>query len=162
MIPTMNLSDFLQHLQAHPDKELLFVLPDGGSIPAHFHITEIGHVVKNFIDCGGVRRSNEACLLQAWVANDEEHRLTAGKLASIFEKAGELLPHQDLPVEIEYEDFSISQFSVSRVEIEPARLLFLLGLKHTDCLAKGVCLPGECAPVPTARLTGCVPGNGCC
>jgi len=158
----MNITEFISHLNAHPDKPLLFVLPDGGFIPAHFHITEVGHVKKNFIDCGGTRRSTESCLLQTWTAEDTEHRLPAGKLAMIFDKAGDVLPNHDLPVEVEYEDFSVSQFPVSGTEVMDGALAFHLGLKHTDCLAKELCLPGVCSPAPKVNLLGCSPSTGCC
>jgi hypothetical protein len=148
----MNVTEFKNQLLAHTDKPLTFVLPDGGSIPAHFHITEVGHVQRNFVDCGGTRRRTESCLLQTWVANDEDHRLTAGKLAGIFGRAGDVLPHEDLPVEIEYEDYVISQFPVTGAQVADGTLLFTLGLKHTDCLAKELCLPSGC----------CSPDSGCC
>lgn len=158
----MNITEFLTHLESHPDKPLLFALPDGGFIPAHFHITEVGHVRKTFIDCGGTRRSSESCLLQTWTAEDTDHRLVASKLSMIFGKAGDVLPHPDLPVEVEFEDFSVSQFPVTGAQVEGDSLLFRLGLKHTDCLAKELCLPGVCGPAPKVNLLGCVPGAGCC
>jgi hypothetical protein len=88
----MNITEFLSQLRVHADKPLIFVLPDGGLIPAHFHITEVGHVTKRFIDCGGTRRTLETCLLQTWVHDDVDHRLVAGKLATIFDRAGDVLP----------------------------------------------------------------------
>ena len=30
-----------------------FKLPNGDLVPNHFHVTEVGRVTKNFIDCGG-------------------------------------------------------------------------------------------------------------
>ena len=30
-----------------------FQLPDGKFVPEYFHVTEVGLVTKNFIDCGG-------------------------------------------------------------------------------------------------------------
>ncbi|MEQ1752217.1 MAG: DUF6428 family protein [Prosthecobacter sp.] len=152
----MNITDFLTALRAHPDKPIQFLLPDGGLIAAHFHVTEVGHVMKRFIDCGGTRRTLETCLLQTWVHDDVEHRLIAGKLAMIFDKAGDVLPHHDLPVEIEYEDGVVAQFPVEGRVVIGDTLVFRLGLKHTDCLARGLCLPGECSP------TACTPGSKCC
>ncbi len=29
-----------------------FKLPDGSTLPPHFHVTELGLVTKHFIDCG--------------------------------------------------------------------------------------------------------------
>jgi len=162
----MNISEFLTFLNSHAEKPLLFVLPDGGMIPAHYHVTEVGHVAKNFIDCGGMRRELETCLLQTWVHDDVEHRLLCGKLAAIFDRAGDVLPHHNLPVEIEYEDGVVAQFPVVSAKIIDGALAFHLGLKHTDCLARGICLPGECAPAPkveaAAAASCCTPGSKCC
>ena len=162
----MIISEFLSLLSAHADKSLLLVLPDGGFIPAHYHITEVGHVMKNFIDCGGTRRTLETCLLQTWVHDDVDHRLLAGKLAAIFGRADDVLPHHNLPVEIEYEDGVVAQFPVESAELIDGALVFRLGLKHTDCLARGICLPGECAPNPVAAAavvaSCCTPGSKCC
>lgn len=163
----MNITEFITHLRAHSDKPLLFILPDGGFIPAHYHVTEVGHVMKNFIDCGGTRRSLETCLLQTWVHDDVEHRLFSGKLATIFDMAGDVLPHHDLPVEIEYEDGVVAQFPVESADVIDGALAFHLGLKHTDCLARGICVPGECTPMPAGveaavSVSCCTPGSKCC
>jgi Family of unknown function (DUF6428) len=162
----MNVTDFLSQLALHADKPLRFILPDGGRIPDHFHITEVGHVARNFVDCGGTRRAVESCLLQTWVADDEDHRLVAGKLARIFDHAQDVLPHRNLPVEIEYEDGFISQFPVMSAAIEDGVLNFHLGLKHTDCLARDRCLPGACGPASVeAEDESCCASSGaksCC
>jgi hypothetical protein len=162
----MNITAFLSELRAHPDKPVALLLPDGGFVPAHFHITEVGHVTKRFIDCGGTRRTLETCLLQTWVHEDVEHRLLAGKLAAIFDKAGDVLPHHDLPIEIEYEDYVVAQFPVESAEVINDALTFRLGVKHTDCLARGICLPGACAPrapkVAEQESSCCTPGSKCC
>ncbi len=57
----MNITDLLTALRTHADKPIRFLLPDGGLIPAHFHITEVGHVLKRFIDCGATRRQSGRC-----------------------------------------------------------------------------------------------------
>src|ERR1700690_153393 len=105
----MNLAELKAILREHQEKQLIFLLPDGDSIPPDFHVTEVGHVVKNFVDCGGTVRSAAACVLQAWTAaGDHGHRLSAGKLASILELARAVVPSDDLDVEIEYESCGIS------------------------------------------------------
>ena len=76
----MKLSAFKQHLLNHPQQPVGFVFDDGDFIPGHFHVTEVGHVAKNFIDCGGTVRSISSVQLQVWLGSDEHHRLTAGKL----------------------------------------------------------------------------------
>ena len=54
---------------------LKFQLPDGHFVPPHFHITEVGNINRNYIDCGGVLRQEKKINLQLWVASDIEHRL---------------------------------------------------------------------------------------
>lgn len=155
----MKLSAFTRHLRQHPGHQLTFVLPDGDRIPAHFHITEAGRIDKSFIDCGATIRTIALCSLQAWVAQDTEHRLTPGKLAGVLDLAAPLFRGDDLDVELEYEDCSISQYPVLEARAEGAELIFQLGSKHTDCLAKELCLPQN-APATSAGC--CSPGGGCC
>jgi hypothetical protein len=134
------LADFKALLSVHPDKNVVFLLPDGTNIPPSFHITEVGLVRKDFVDCGGTLRSTSSCVLQAWVSEcDPDHRLTAGKLASILKLADKLIPNTDLPVEVEYEAPLMSQFSVGEGAASGGNLVFRLEGKHTDCLAKGSC-----------------------
>ena len=136
----MKLSEFKAALSAHPESNLVFAFDDGDTIPAHFHITEVGHVVKNFIDCGGTRRTVESCTLQAWVSEtDKEHRLPPAKLGQILELARPLLPKEELAVEVEYEQCVISQYLVTGCEHKDGALRFILADKHTDCLAKEAC-----------------------
>ena len=142
----MNLTEFTKLVSAHPDKHMRFVLPNAKSIPPSYHITEVGHVKKDFIDCGGTTRSVSACMLQAWIAvNDEDHRLNAGKLATILAMAGKVLPDGEVPVELEYEAPIISQFTIESSELADDAIVFHLANKHTDCLAKESCgLEGGC------------------
>ena len=172
----MNIRELVAALRLHPEAPLALQLPDGSWVPAHFHITEVGHVTKRFVDCGGTRRIQETCLLQTWVHDDFEHRLLAGKLADIFAKAGDLLPHEELPVEVEHEGQFVAQFPLESAAMHEGSLRFQLGLKHTDCLARGICLPNTCQPKPQSpptplwqvRLasapsqTTCSPSSGCC
>ncbi len=168
----MNITEFTKLVSSHPDKLMTFVLPNGKKIPASYHITEVGHVKKDFIDCGGTTRSASACVLQAWVAvNDEDHRLNAGKLATILKLATKILPGDDLPMELEYEAPVISQFSISKSEVEGDAIVFRLENKHTDCLAKESCgLEGDpcgsedsdcCDSSEPAETTGATK-SGCC
>ena len=55
-----------------------FQLPNGTFVPEHFHVTEVGLVTKNFIDCGGTVRNETVVNFQLWDANDFEHRLKLG------------------------------------------------------------------------------------
>lgn len=163
----MNLTELKSGLQAHPDLNVLIALPDGGRIPAHYHVTEIGQVTKRFIDCGGTIRTSETCVLQTYFGSprDDGHRLTAGKLSHILDLAQLILSSGELPVEVEYEDGVISQFPLAGFTAGAGGLVLQLGLKHTDCLAKDRCgLGGEAdAAEETGRCcVGAAAGGGCC
>ena len=147
----MNTAEFTALLSTLGDKPVRFVLPDGGRIPGHAHITEVGRVDREFLDCGGERRKTSFCCLQAWVADDTDHRLTARKLAAIIDRALDPLGLASLPVELEYETCNVVQLVVASAKREEDRLVLQLGSKHTDCLAKELCLP-------SARGTA----QGCC
>jgi hypothetical protein len=158
----MNIRTFKASLLAQPEKNLRFVLPDGDLIPVAFHVTEVGHVVKNFIDCGGTVRRVESCLLQAWVSDeDPDHRLAAGKLAHILELSRPLLPSEDLDVEVEYECCAVSQYKIDAVSASADALTFTLVNKETACLARE-----SCGLEPAAGSgCGCGPGTAsgkCC
>lgn len=150
----MTVDELVGVLAANPS-HLHLMLPDGDFVPAHFHVTEVGRVQKDFIDCGGTVRSTTACVLQVWVAEDTDHRLDTGKLAKIIGMAAPLLKSGDLPVEVEYENGIVSQYPVAAAEVTPAGVLLHLGTKHTACLATDVCGIG------TANAS-CSPTGGCC
>jgi uncharacterized protein DUF6428 len=136
----MNLASLKKNLLLNRSKNVRLVLPDGEPIPADFHVTEVGHVVKNFIDCGGVIRRQETCLLQAWVAaNDPDHRLSAERLANILELSTKVVPSDDLEVEVEYEPCAVAQYKLESAEISGNELRLQLVHKHTDCLAREAC-----------------------
>ena len=35
---------------------IAFQLPNGDLVPGHFHVTEVGKITKNFIDCGKTQK----------------------------------------------------------------------------------------------------------
>lgn len=135
----MNLQDFAKALNENPDKQISFVFPNGLELPRHFHITEIGKVVKDFVDCGGTRRSTEACMLQTLVAKDTDHRLSTTKLAGIVEKASLLGLTDTTPVEAEVQGETIGIFAVDQATVNQDRILFSLAPKSTACLAPDAC-----------------------
>src|SRR4051794_673211 len=132
---TMTLQQFSILLSANPNVAVHVLLPDRSSVPAHFHLTEVGRVQKDFVDCGGTVRSSTSCVLQVWVASDVAHRLDSGKLAKIIQKGIELFKTTEIPLEVEYDNGVISQYPVEDVEVSPSSVILHLGTKHTACLA---------------------------
>lgn len=136
----MKVSELAEFLE-RDDLPMHIMLPSGRFVEKHFHITEVGCVQKDFIDCGGTRREHVACVLQIWTANDVEHRLTTGKLAKIMKMADRVLGTDfgDYPVEFEYGEDVISQYVLAKIEPTPKGPLLTLGGKHTECLAPDKC-----------------------
>ncbi len=150
----MTLNELKAALSGHEDKSLSLELPDGQKVPAHYHVTEVGYVRKEFIDCGGKVRVEGKCTLQIWVADDIDHRVSVGKFLQILEHGAPVIPTWELPVALEYEHPVISHFPV----LEVVNLADSVTLKtetiHTDCLAKDVC--------GVDPQGGCDPNSGCC
>ena len=132
----MKLYELKTALQKQPESLLRFVLPDGDAIPAHAHVTEVGHAVKNFIDCGGVTGKTETVLLQTHVGDDTEHRLTSKRFANILELGDRVLPHDRLDVEVEYDCCVVAQYPIAGAKHTGEHLDLLLEKKRTQCLAR--------------------------
>lgn len=140
---------------------IAFQLPDGELVPNHFHVTEIGEINKNFIDCGGTVRNEKVVNFQLWNANDYDHRLHPKKLVHIIELSEKTLNIGDFEVEVEYQGETIQKFG-----LDFDGKTFLLTTKQTDCLAKDKCgIPEEKPKMKLSELQNssyCDPNSGCC
>ena len=153
----MLLSSFKQSLGAIDT--LSFQLANGHFVPEHFHITEVGNVMRNYIDCGGVQRQENRLNLQLWVASDTDHRLQPSTLLNILELAEKQLDCSDIEVEVEYQ-----QNTIGRYKLAFDGAVFQLVNTQTACLAPDQCgIPKEKARVRiTANGLSCSPDTGCC
>jgi Family of unknown function (DUF6428) len=132
----MKLQQFVAALESSPTTVARFVLPDGSYVPPHAHLTEVGHVQKNFIDCGGVTGRTESVLLQTHVGSDTDHRLKSGRFAEILKLANRLIPEGEFDVEVEYDCCAVSQYRIRRVEPADEYFDIFLGQKRTQCRAQ--------------------------
>ncbi|RXG32355.1 DUF6428 family protein [Leeuwenhoekiella marinoflava] len=155
----MKLSEIKKHL--HKLSKVAFQLPSGDLVPAHFHVTEVGKVNKQFIDCGGTLRTEEVINFQLWNANDYDHRLHPEKLLAVIELSENTLGLDDSEIEVEYQGTTIQKFGLDFDGYQ-----FLLTTKHTDCLAKDQCgIPVEKSKPELSKIqvtSSCAPGSGCC
>lgn len=139
-----------------------FRLEDGTFVPEHFHVTEIGKVAKNFIDCGGTVRTEEKINFQLWNADDYDHRLKPGKLLDIISLAEKQLGIEDAEIEVEYQNTTIGKYGLDFNGEN-----FILKNTLTACLAEDACgIPAQKQKIALSELTkqksGCSPGSGCC
>lgn len=157
----MKLSEVKNSL--HNLSSLTFQLPDGSQVPSHFHVTEVGVIQKNFIDCGGTIRDEKVVNFQLWSSIDVDHRLQPDKLKNIIELSEKLLDIGDYEVEVEYQGpQTISKFGLNFNGVS-----FDLTNKQTDCLAQDKCgIPQEKPKVRLKNIrvkeNACAPGSGCC
>ena len=140
-----------------------FQLPNGNFVPEYFHVTEVGLITKNFIDCGGTVRKETVVNFQLWDANDFEHRLKPQKLIHIIELSEKVLGIEDFEIEVEYQGTTIGKYDLGFNGKD-----FELLNKKTACLAQDQCgIPTEKPKLNLTQLNtdsanSCTPGNGCC
>jgi hypothetical protein len=156
----MKLSEFKSHLNGIT--ELNFHLPDGTLVPRHFHVTEVGQINKDFIDCGGTVRHEKSVNFQLWEAGDVDHRLAPKKLNDIIRLSEDKLGIEDGEIEVEYQGQTISKYGL---KYEGGS--FVLTNTQTNCLAPDKCgIPVEKTRLPLSALNtsknSCAPGSGCC
>jgi len=143
-------------------ENVTFKLPNGTFVPEHFHITEIGLITKNFIDCGGAVRNENVVNFQLWNANDFNHRLKPVKLLDIITLSEKVLGIEDNEIEVEYQSETIGKYDLGFDGTN-----FTLLNKHTACLAEDQCgIPQEKPKIKLSEITNqsncCTPGGGCC
>ena len=129
----MKLSQLNQVLENHPKTLPRFTLPDGSQIPPHMHVTEVGHVVRKFIDCGGLTGKEENIVLQTHVGSDVDHRLRSDVFAKILRLGRNVLPATDLDVSVEYDCCVVSQYPISDFKIDGDNLHLMLSANRTQC-----------------------------
>jgi len=137
----MRISELPKALATSPEETIRFQLPSGELTPAHAHVTEVARITKRFIDCGGIFREEAKYRLQTWVTDDYDHRLTAGKLAKILEKARSILGEEDLEVDVEHDIGFVTQFPLRAATLHGSEITLVLEGKHTACLAPELCCP---------------------
>jgi len=138
-----------------------FQLPNGTFLPEYFHVTEVGIITKDFIDCGGTVRSEKVVNFQLWEDDqDADHRLSSARFLDIIQLSEKTLGIQDAEIEVEYQSETIGKFGLEFNGTD-----FQLTNKQTACLALDKC--GIPAQKPKIRLSAdgsmsCTPGSGCC
>ncbi|AWH86548.1 hypothetical protein HYN59_16175 [Flavobacterium album] len=145
-------------------QQLSFKLPDGSFVPENFHVTEVGLITKNFIDCGGTIRKETVVNFQLWEdSHDEDHRLKPTKLLKIIALSEKALGIEDFDIEVEYQ-----QGTIGKYDLGFDGQSFLLLNKQTACLASDQCgVPDakkklRLSEIGVSGNNSCTPGGGCC
>ncbi|OPC54860.1 DUF6428 family protein [Elizabethkingia bruuniana] len=157
----MKLSEIKEILPALENVE--FQLENGAFVPEHFHVTEVGQIIKDFIDCGGAIRNERTVNFQLWNADDYEHRLKPGKLLHIIKLSEDRLGIQDAEIEVEYQSDTIGKY-----DLDFNGKTFVLKNKTTACLAQDTCgIPPvkqkkSLSDLSANQSSCCAPDSGCC
>lgn len=156
----MTLSEIKKKLNTL--ENVAFILPNDTYVPDHFHVTEVGLVTKNFIDCGGKVRKETVVNFQLWDANDFEHRLKPQNLLNIIALSEKILGLEDYEIEVEYQTETIGKYDLGF-----NGTVFTLLNKQTACLAQEQCgIPAEKQKVKLSEIPSqtisCAPGGRCC
>nr|WP_315196185.1 DUF6428 family protein [uncultured Flavobacterium sp.] len=156
----MKLSEIKEILTTLENVE--FQLENGTLVPDHFHVTEVGIITKNFIDCGGTIRNEKIVNFQLWDANDFEHRLKPNKLLHIIKLSEDKLGIEDSEIEVEYQNDTIGKYDLAFNGV-----FFILKNKKTACLAQDACgIPIEKQKKNLTELRNntvcCAPNSVCC
>jgi Family of unknown function (DUF6428) len=132
----MKLRELQSMLAEHPNTFPRFVLPDGDYVPAHAHVTEVGHLVRNFIDCGGLTGKEEKVVLQTHLGDDTDHRLRSDRLAKILRLGNSVIPNADLDVDVEYDCCVVAQYPIAEATTDGEHLNLTLNRGRTQCRAR--------------------------
>ena len=157
----MKLSEIKKHLETA--EAVNFKLENGIYVPEHFHVTEVGVVNKNFIDCGGTVRTETVVNFQLWDANDYEHRLKPGKLLKIIELSEKVLGMEDNEIEVEYQSDTRGKYGLDYDGKD-----FILTSTKTACLASDACgvepvkQKVNLKDLSKNNTACCTPESGCC
>ena len=138
-----------------------FQLPNGTFVSSHFHVTEVGKVSKDFIDCGGKVRNETVINFQLWEQNDYDHRLHPEKLINIIALSEKMFMFEDLEIEVEYQ----GEETIGKYNLDFDGVNFLLTSKVTACLAIDACgisVEKTKVDIPEVQSSGCDPTSGCC
>lgn len=146
---SLSTAQFVEALRVQPQRPLEFWLDGARLVPAGYHLTEIGAVKVEAVDCGGaVNRWRETVfqLMDGTPAEAERGFMTTRKALAIYERvAGKIKLDESAPARLEYGNLTrpALRYGIARLELRPERLTVHLSLPGVQCKAGDVCgLPG--------------------
>jgi hypothetical protein len=163
----MQIEAFLNLLQQHTDKSLLFEYADGQLVKANYHITEVKHIHVDSVDCGSGTDSWTETVIQLWESPSEIGKteyMTVYKALSILKKVGRMRnydPSSETRIEYGNATFHTAQLFVYDFDTNEKQLIIKLAVAPTDCKAKDSCGVPE-TESEAVEVGGCEPGSGCC
>ncbi len=162
----MKTLEFLNLLQEHKDKSLVFEYQPGKVVPANYHITEVKNISIDSVDCGAKTDSWNETIIQLWESPAEIGKtqfMSAYKALGILKKVNRMRAmDREAELKLEYSNdyFHTAQLFVDDFTWNDSKLVIKLSIKKTDCKAKETC--GVPEPATVMASASCAPGSGCC
>lgn len=150
----MNTQAFLETLQAHPDKALVFEYGPGKRVQPGYHVTEVMNVTYESMDCGGRANFWRETVVQLMgpSAKDAPELMPVKKFLSIYRRVAALVPvHADAEVRFEYGNAEIPaiHYHVGGIVEEAGHLVVRLAQPGVTCKANNRAVAqGCCTPTP--------------
>lgn len=162
----MKTNEFLEVLNQHKNKELLFEYTIGHFVGANYHITEIKNITVDSVDCGAGVDFWKETIVQLYESPEELDKtefMTADKALAILNRVDAIKPMvKDAEIKLEYSNanFHTAQLFVNDVVWNDTRIIIKLAVEKTDCKAKETC--GVPVEAEATSQNSCAPGTGCC
>ena len=163
----MQTVEFLELLDTHKNKELLFEYSPGHFVGANYHITEVKNVTVDAVDCGARTDFWKETIIQLWESPKEKGKttfMTAYKALGILKKVNRIKP-MDTATEVKFEysndNFHTAQLFVNDYVYNEQKIILKLASRKTDCKAKETCGVVVESMVGEANES-CASGSGCC
>ena len=161
----MKTNTFLELLETHNEKSLLFEYQQGNFVGANYHITEVKNIQIDAVDCGARSASWEETLIQLWESPDEKDTrsfMTAYKALGILKKVNRIRPiagEAELKFEYGNENFHTAQLFVNEYTWNERQIIIKLAVEQTTCKARESCgVPQEVEKVTET----CCAESACC
>ena len=157
----MKVSEFIEVLEQHKNKELLFSYAQDKLVGANYHLTEVKNVQFDTTDCGGKTNFWKETHFQLWENPKEiakERYMSTDKILDILSRVDGINPlMKSTTVKIEYgnKGFNTSVMPVAGVEAGEKTVIIRLFEEQARCKANDACGIEEGKGVSQKEVTSC-------
>ena len=159
----MQVTEFLEKIQAQPELPLLFEFSPGHVVPWGYHVTEIKNASYETIDCGNSLHSWKEVVVQVWVPGDEEldrKWMPTSKFMKIWDVVDSRLAlEREAEIRIEYGDAThlTSNYHVDDLVVTEDGLVVQMAPPRTMCKPREILIPLNNAVSASSGSSCCTP-----
>lgn len=159
----MQVKEFLQQVEAHSDRPLLFEYGAGRIVQGGYHVTEIKNASFETIDCGNSLHTWKEVVVQVWVpeeAQDSDPWMPASKFMKIWDIVDSRLAlYQDAELRIEYGDHAnlTSNYHVDNLVATEDGLVVQMAPPRTMCKPREILIEPNEMSASTVAESCCAP-----